>query len=279
MRRRLFHRGFTLLEVLLGLSLAVVVVAGAFAFYKRALEVRELVIQDVEVAGAERAIMDHMTAELRAAQVDSFVCPSLQGSASQIKFGTVVVPGPPAWAVVNATDTPVTPERDLQVVTYDLRPTVDDQGNPILDDQGNPLIDGIERTCQTLVAAQTVVSPTGTASTLNPITGTPTTVNTTPNTATNMSATGDATVIPSTLVSARMKFLYFRYWDGTQWTEAWSGNGLPAAVEVIMGVDPLPSNVLPADYPYAVFHRVVFVPGGAKPPSGTIVLGLDGELP
>jgi len=275
MRRRPFHRGFTLLEVLLGLTLAVVVVAGAFAFYRRALEVRELVIQDVEVAGAERAIMDHLTAELRAAQVDAFVSPGMQGTASQIKFGTVVVPGPPAWAVVNATDTPVTPERDLQVVTYELRPTVDDQGNPVLDDQGNPLIDGIERMCQTLVSAVTVASTTGTASTLNPITGTPTTVNPT----TGASATGDATVIPSTLVSARMKFLYFRYWDGTQWTEAWSGRGLPAAVEVIMGVDPLPSNVLPADYPYAVFHRVVFLPGGAKPPSGTIVLGLDGELP
>jgi prepilin-type N-terminal cleavage/methylation domain-containing protein len=245
MRRRLFHRGFTLLEILLAIALAVIVVAGAFAFYRRALEVRELVIEDVEVASAERAIMDHMTSELRAAQVDSFVCPGVQGSASQIKFGTVMVPGPPAWAVVAPTDTPISPERDLQVVTYDVRPTLDDQGNPVLDDQGNPMYDGIERICQTLVAAPTV----------------------------------DAATIPSTLISARMKFLYFRYWDGTQWAEAWPGNGLPAAVEITMGVDPLPPDVLPADYPYAVFHRVVFVPGGAKPPSGTIVLGLDGELP
>jgi prepilin-type N-terminal cleavage/methylation domain-containing protein len=274
MRRRLFHRGFTLLEILLAIALAVVVVAGAFAFYRRALEVRDLVIQDVEVASTERAIMDHITSELRAAQVDSFVCPGMQGTASQIKFGTVVVPGPAAWAVVAPTDTPVTPERDLQVVTYDVRPTVDDQGNPILDDQGNPLYDGIERMCQTLVSAATTDTTTA-QTTLNPITGTPTTVAPTAPAAT----TTDVTIIPSTLVSARMKVLYFRYWDGTQWTEAWSGRGLPAAVEVTLGVDPLPPDVLPADYPYAVFHRVVFVPGGAKPPSGTIVLGLDGELP
>lgn len=236
MRRPSARAGFTLLEVVLAISLAVIVVGGAFAFYKRALEVRERVMEEVDTAGAERAIMDHITRELRTANVDSFLCPGMTGSAQEMRFATMVVPGPAAWAVRDVTSKPVTPERDLQIVGYRLR-TSDDG-------QGGVAVDGLERVSQTLASAPTAEE-------------------------------GDE--IATALVSARLKFLYLRYWDGSAWTEAWSGQGLPGAVEVTLGTERLPDGTMPADYPYATFRRVVFVPAGTHTTGGTVVRGLEGD--
>jgi type II secretory pathway component PulJ len=236
MRRGRALGGFTLLEVILAVALAVAVVAAAFAFYRRALQVREAIITEVEVAAAERAIMGHLTSELRSAMADPFVSSGITGSAGEIQFATVVVPGPTAWAVRNVTDEPITPERDLQLVGYRLR-THEDQ-------QGQVVIDGLERACKTLVSPPTAEEGTG---------------------------------VTTALMSPRIQFLYFRYWDGASWAEGWPGGDLPGAVEITLGLKPLPENVLPQDYPYPTFRRVVFVPEGAKPVTGTVVRGLGGD--
>ena len=79
-------------------------------------------------------------------------------------------------------------------------------------------------------------------------------------------------------MAPQIQFLRLAYWDGTVWSDAWNGPGMPPAVEIILGVQPLPESVDPEDYPYPIFRRVVALPAGAKPAaSGTIVLGLDGE--
>jgi hypothetical protein len=46
---------------------------------------------------------------------------------------------------------------------------------------------------------------------------------------------------------------------------------------VVLGIEPLPDGVDPVDYPYPVFRRVVYVPGGVKATGGTIVLGVGEE--
>ena len=115
------------------------------------------------------------------------------------------------------------------------------------DEDGQPVIMGIERTCQKNITARVAE---------------------------------EGKEIQTLLVSPRLKFIRFRYWDGNAWQESWSGGDLPGAVEIVLGEQPLPDGVEPVDYPYPIFRRVVYVPGGAKATGGTIVRGLgDGGGP
>jgi hypothetical protein len=79
------------------------------------------------------------------------------------------------------------------------------------------------------------------------------------------------------LLTPKLRFIRFRFWDGNAWIESWGGGDLPGAVEIVMGVEPLPEGVEPLDYPYETFRRVVFVPAGIKTQGGTVVRGLGGE--
>ena len=229
--------GFTLLEVILAVTLAVAIVGAAFAFYRRAMDARASILDGVELALAERGIMDRLTQELRGAVVDPFASSGLEGGDWGMRFATTAVPGPAAWAVRRTTEDQVPPERDLQVLGYRLR--------VVEDEQGVEQVVGLERTSQTLVSAPTVE---------------------------------EGAEVAVTLLTARIRHLYVRYWDGAAWGGSWPGGDLPSAVEINLGERPLPEGVLPEDYPYPTFRRVVFIPGGAKAVEGTTVRGLGEGL-
>ena len=83
----------------------------------------------------------------------------------------------------------------------------------------------------------------------------------------------DITENAGTLIAGPIKFIRFRYYDGGAWVDAWSDVTLPVAVEIILGVTPLPDKVLPEDYADPVFRRTVYIPrasvgGGAARPAG-----------
>lgn len=61
-----------------------------------------------------------------------------------------------------------------------------------------------------------------------------------------------------------IRFLHFRFWDGSVWLEAWEDVVPPLAVEVSFGLEPQPDDALPEDYPFEVFRRVVLLPGGRE---------------
>jgi hypothetical protein len=57
-----------------------------------------------------------------------------------------------------------------------------------------------------------------------------------------------------------IRFVNFRYFDGSLWRDAWDGADLPLGVEVSFGAEPLPPEE--AEYPYELFRRVIFLPAG-----------------
>ena len=70
----------------------------------------------------------------------------------------------------------------------------------------------------------------------------------------------------------------FRYWDSTNWLDAWTGSGTPAGVEVSLGNDPMPDDESfdaqtdtgsEVEYPYELYRRVIYVPNHAASPAGT----------
>jgi type II secretory pathway component PulJ len=241
--------GFTLIEVAISLSLVVGLVVTLFAFYNHAIDMRRAIVEEAELAAAERAVMDGLTDELRAAMAYPFLNLGLEGSNDRIVFIRAVLPGPAAWAVRSSMEDPIPPEQDLEVLTYRLR--LDANVDP-------PEVLGLERLSQKTVAAQTR----------------------------NLGQT-------VRLVSRQLRFLCFRFTsDGSNWQDYWRMEDpfgessqptglLPMAVEITLGMEPRPPEMAVEDYlkEYPTFRRVVFVPAGARPLSGTVVRGAGGSGP
>ena len=255
-------RGFTLMEIILAITLAVGAMAAVMAFYQHVLNVRQTIYGQMRVVSAQRLVMGRVTDELRGSLVYPFLQMGLRGACDitkfdptslNIQFVTAAVPGSLTLAGTVSANSPDSsagaqrlPEYDLQIISYRLRVATDENGKVITDDQGNPIIDGLERTCQKVLPPAAI----------------------------------DASSIPSTLMAADIKYMNIRYWDsslasagGDAWVTTWNKPDLPLAVEITLGVQPLPPNITdPTLYPYETFRRVIYLPGGIKAMSGTIVL-------
>lgn len=233
---------FTLLEVILAISLALGIVGSLLGFYNYVARIRGTIMDDVQMASSQRLVMERLTDEIRGAMVYSSLGMGLQGQADRLNFITARVPGPAVWVKPDITEQSYPPEQDIQLVSYRLRIPTDEQGRPLTDDQGNIIVEGLERTCQKLMSA--------------------------------MAQEGKE--ISVGLLTPYMKFLSLRYWDGANWTEGWAGGDLPLAVEITLGRQPLPQGFTPDTYPYDVQRRLIYVPGGRKALGATTaILGLD----
>lgn len=243
-RRAAAGAGMTLIEVLLAASIVAGLMLGVLTFYGHVTDVRDSFLdqlRQVETTAARRAFMDQITDELRGAMVYPFLRFGMTGGTDQIQFVTATLPGPAAWAVRQRTDDPIPPEHDLVIVGYHLL--------IVEDDRSQPVIVGLERTRQKIMAAETAQ---------------------------------EGEEIEATLIAPQFKFIAFNYWDNqaAQWLPAWDSSDLPTAVEIVLGINPLPENVEPQDYPYATFRRTVFIPGAVQAlTTGTVVRGLQGARP
>lgn len=230
--------GFTLIEVLLAITLACGAVGAMLAFYQHVMSVKTNLMREVELASSRRLVMERMTDEMRSSMVYPFLQTGMDGQAAQVRFIAATLPPPAVWAPKDVTVEPPPPQHDVQILSYRLRYARDEQGNLLTDDDGNTIIEGLERTCQKTLTA----------------------------TATE----GDE--ITLSLLSPLVKFVNFRYWDGAQWATTWASMDLPMAVEITLGADPLPDGAAPEDYPYETARRVVYLPGGTRALTGTTII-------
>jgi type II secretory pathway pseudopilin PulG len=143
MRRRA-PAGFTLLEIVLAVALALA--AAMLTFYQQAVQVRASLSQEIDKTSAERAIMNLLTTELRGARACRGIGLGMEGALDQVRMVTTCLPGATAWVVTTTTETPPAAERDIQIVGWRLR--------IVEDEDGQPFIAGIERTCQKNVTAR-----------------------------------------------------------------------------------------------------------------------------
>jgi len=241
-RQRTASRGFTLLEVVLAVSLTLVLMVAMLTFYRQAADVRAAVVEEAELIGAERAVMDLMTEQLRGAFVFQFLGQGMDGGLTQARFSTVTLPSRSVWLVQGITETEeIPPERDLEIVAYRVR--------YVEDEYGDMVAVGLERTCQKVLTPRVAEE----------------------------AEEGEEGEIQATLLTPHLKFIRFQYWDGSAWLESWSGGDLPQAVEIVLGAQPLPEDFEdPFEYPYPTFRRVVFVPAAAQGRSGPMIRGLGG---
>lgn len=235
-------RAFTLVEVILAVSLTMGLVGAALAFYQQIISARQAFadrLGTVELTSTRRAVMERMTGELRSAIVYPFLKMGLTGDSEGMQFMVATLPGQDVWADEDISDLPAVPQHDVRMVGYRLRRSEDPN-------TGDEIIEGIERTVRTVIAAEVVEEDVDLA---------------------------------GALIAPNFQFLSLRYWDNQSgdWLETWDGGDLPLAVEIVIGIEPLPENTEPADYPFETFRRVVYVPAGKTSFGGAAIMRSPGE--
>jgi hypothetical protein len=233
---------------MLAVALSVLLIGAVLAFYRHATGVRQTLLGQIAADSQRRVAMERITVDLRSAMTLPFLGLGLSGGDGAMEFPAATTPGMSVWGYQRLEDAPIPPEADLQIITYRLRYALAESGEPLVDEQGNPVVIGLERICRKTIQQVIIDDPQA----------------------------PDPTV-QTTLLCEGIKFLSLRFWggDSTDWVETWQAGELPTAVEVVVGAQPLPAGVVPADYPYETHRRVIYLPVGQRSSqSGTTIRGL-----
>jgi prepilin-type N-terminal cleavage/methylation domain-containing protein len=217
------NRAFTLIEVLLAITIAAGLLFVAISFYQRATELRTQLIDESERLSAIRLVTDRLTGDLRTAFAEPRQ--GFYGGPDFLQFVHAGSPSP-----LNITD------GALKLVTYSVV-TNSAPGD------SNSVVIGFNRISTPVIEF--------------------------PKANTNASALSfNGGMDPAATVTNRfiepltraIRFVRFRYFDGSAWRETWEGVDLPVGVEVSFGMEPFPPEE--EFYPYEVFTRLIHVPAG-----------------
>jgi type II secretory pathway pseudopilin PulG len=231
--------GFTLLEVTLAIVITVGMLVVVLFFYRQTAQLRQSLLEDTERIAAARLVLNRLTMELRTARRHEALLVSLTGTSNMIEFIRTSLPSPASWAQDDL-GRALQPESDLKLVRYELAGA----GDPIE-------ATGLIRSEGPVPELGFIFADEGT--------------------------TGEEAANPSPrpaspvaeLLTDQLRYLRFRYWDGANWQDNWDGLNLPMGVEVSLGAEPLPSqesvseNEASLEYPFELFRRIIFVPGGS----------------
>lgn len=255
--------GFTLLEVILALAIALGLLAVVLYFYQQASRLRDATLADTARLAAVRLCLDRLAMELRTASTRPG---TFHGGPQSLEFVQCDSASPSAWVAGTNTIGVVSrfPVRRVRYVGH----ATDQNGS----------IGGIERTEEPLAPSapaapaddtdRTDDHATNTDASLAPDLLTGTNANLF-STATNADFAAEATNQDSvtaistdetSLLIGELRFLRLRYWDGAAWLDSWNASGLPRGVEISLATEPLPPDALPDALPSEVFRRVIALP-------------------
>ncbi|MEY4689975.1 MAG: hypothetical protein RIT19_300 [Verrucomicrobiota bacterium] len=235
-------RGFTLIEVVLAIVIAVGLLTGVLVFYRQAAVLREEILRKADHLSAVRLVMDRISTELRTAPPGTGGAPVVSGDSRSLRMLHTTVPSRTPWRGGTLGRSGFG-EADWVEVSYRCST-----------DTNQP---GLFRQERIPAGGATVA------------TNLPTDLETAGGVGTN---TFNAPIgIP---LSEAIRHLGFRYWDGSRWLNAWDRAEPPTAVEVSLGLEPPDEEEAladdsdtgaPEEYPFEVFRRVIALPTAATP--------------
>ena len=215
-------RAFTLVEVILAISIAIGILVVALYFYSQATNLRAQLLDESDRISSIRLVMDRLTSELR----NAFAQPQtgFHGDATSLQFVTTESPSRAFATRVEA------PRTDLRLISYGLSKALDGT---------NEVATGLTRTEQPLV--EKPASTSAFSATAAPD-------------ATNAPARSLEPMTDS------IRLLRIWYWDGNGWLATWKSDQLPRGVEITLGAEPLPDDASISDYPGELYRRVIYLP-------------------
>jgi type II secretory pathway pseudopilin PulG len=232
--------GFTLIEVVLAIVIAVGLFTGVLVFYRQAATIREEILRKTDALSAVRLVMDRMGTELRTVPPATPGLVVVSGDSRSLRMIHTAVPSRSPWRG-GSLGRAAFAEADWVEVTYRCST---DTNQPGLFRQERVHTDGptVSTNLPTEIEA---IGPEGTNALETPF-GIP--------------------------LSEAINHLRLRYWDGTRWLAAWEQATPPAAVEITLGLEPpgedeslFGDEASPGEdpYPFEVFRRVVALPAAA----------------
>ncbi len=232
--RRGARSGFTLVEIILAIGLATALLLIAMTFYHQAADIRGQILRESERLSTMRLVLDHLAGDLRAAQRQTKIGNEFTGDSTSLRFvkqALVMLPANAAPGTTEPTD----------LVQISILTLIGTNGT-------NVTITGLDRIEQPLDLV---------AFSSNLITN-----------------SVDISPYPPESANKRtepfadmVRFVRFRYWDGSTWLAGWTNSTPPNGVEIVLATDKQPEEAGPEDYPVDAFRRVVFLPGGQLSPA------------
>jgi type II secretory pathway pseudopilin PulG len=223
---------FTLVEVILAISIALGILVVLLFFYQQATNLRAMVLEQTDRITAARLLMERITSELRTSQFDAGFTRAFLGSSNSLEFVKAEVPSFSAWTG-GALGRSAYPVSDLKRISYRLEMSMDTTN-----------VAGVLRAEEPLVPRQSTFSTEEPAS------------------------SSGLTNSPAALME-EIRYLQFRYWSGTNWVDSWTAGGAPAGVEVSLGSEPITSQTDTNEYSGEIFRRVIYLPVNQETQSAT----------
>ena len=246
-RPRFPARGFTLLEVVLALSITIGLLVVVLYFYQQAARLRDSTLGATAGLAAVRLCMDRLGTELRTASAQPG---SFSGGPRELEFLHCELPEPPG-GVAGETPREVAPAFRLRRIRYALPETDDPADGP-----------GLVRTETTVTAAapepgvESVAAEPPDTNDVWAVEGT----------TAEVEGTRVTTVFPgagtAALTLPEIRHLGLRYWDGAAWVDSWSGSSLPRGVEITLALESVSPDAGPDAVPDDIFRRVIALPAG-----------------
>jgi hypothetical protein len=245
-----------LVEIILAIGLATALLLIALVFYRQAADLREQILRESEQFSTLRLALDRLAGDLRAAQPHATSGNEFSGDSNSLRFIKVALTSLPKVAVTNsgtdnlaATNEP--DPSDLVRVSFMTMTRADGT---------NVEVSALDRTEEPLsLPSSSPVVPLSTNSS-----------------STNSPSTNSLSLLPPDFTNSPpsqtnrffepfadgIRFVRFRYWDGTAWQAAWTNAAPPPGVEIVLALQTLPDDAPPDTFPPEAFRRVVFLPGG-----------------
>lgn len=209
------RRGFTLLEMMLAISLLVLLCAFMFAFYASILRARQRGSTAIESTQLARVVAQRIAEEIRGASNSlTGTTSGISGLEHEITLNTIVLTDDNLLQRRSITDKPLQPQCDIREIRYYLAYNPEKQAT---------YPDGTEGFEEIGLVRREVRTPR------------------------QPSIIGNRREeVDTDLLAKELRFLRFRYFDGVDWLKKWDlkgqagQNALPQAVEVTVGYTPLP---------------------------------------
>jgi hypothetical protein len=239
-------RAFTLVEIILALSIAIAILVVALYFHGQATHLRAQILDESDRIASIRLVMERLTVELRSA----FEQPQFgfTGDATSLRFVTAVAPAP-AGRVVGAA-----PRTDLRLVSYSLGKSLEGT---------NEIVTGLVRTEQPLVEAPAARSSGFRVSGFEPPEPQDSKLETRNSPAPVSESTNAPGRWPEPLTDV-IRFVRLWFWDGYEWSATWDAPQLPRGIEINLGAVPLPEDGTLAEYPGDLYRRVIHLPASRE---------------